>query len=109
MYNTSRASLLVGALLSGNYEYLGMALEDKLHQPYRAHLILGLPDVFAAAKEAGAYNAIISGAGSTVMAYASPEADCERIAKAMVDVFAANNEHACYHILDLDTDGVKKV
>ena len=69
----------------------------------------GLPDVFAAAKEAGAYNAIISGAGSTVMAYASPEADCERIAKAMVDVFAANNEHACYHILDLDTDGVKKV
>ena len=46
---------------------------------------------------------------STVMAYASPEADCERIAKAMVDVFAANNEHACYHILDLDTDGVKKV
>ena len=52
---------------------------------------------------------IISGAGSTVMAYASPKADCERIAKAMVDVFAANNEHACYHILDLDTDGVKKV
>lgn len=43
------------------------------------------------------------------MAYASPEADCERIAKAMVNVFAANNEHACYHILDLDTDGVKKV
>lgn len=109
VYNTSRASLLVGALLSGNYEYLGMALEDKLHQPYRAHLIPGLSDVFAAAKEAGAYNAIISGAGSTVMAYASPEADCERIAKAMVDVFAANNEHACYHILDLDTDGVKKV
>ena len=72
-------------------------------------LIPGLSDVFAAAKEAGAYNAIISGAGSTVMAYASPEADCERIAKAMVDVFAANNEHACYHILDLDTDGVKKV
>lgn len=108
VYNTSRASLLVGALLSGNYEYLGMALEDKLHQPYRAHLIPGLPDVFAAAKEAGAYNAIISGAGSTVMAYASPKADCERIAKAMVDVFAANNEHACYHILDLDTDGVKK-
>ena len=100
---------MVGALLSGNYEYLGMALEDKLHQPYRAHLIPGLPDVFAAAKEAGAYNAIISGAGSTVMAYASPKADCERIAKAMVDVFAANNEHACYHILDLDTDGVKKV
>ena len=51
VYNTSSFAF-VGALLSGNYEYLGMALEDKLHQPYRAHLIPGLPDVFAAAKEA---------------------------------------------------------
>ncbi len=107
VYNTSRASLLVGALLSGNYAYLGMALEDKLHQPYRAHLISGLADVFAAAKDAGAYNAIISGAGSTVMAYASPDADCDGIAQAMVNAFAAHGEHACYHVLDLDTEGVK--
>lgn len=109
VFNTSRASLLVGALLSGRYEYLGMALEDKLHQPYRAHLIPGLADVFAAARAAGAYNAIISGAGSTVMAYAAPEADCEGIAQAMVKAFAANGEHACYHILNLDENGVKKI
>lgn len=109
VYNTSRASLLVGALLSGHYEYLGMALEDKLHQPYRAHLIPGLQDAFEAAKAAGAYNAIISGAGSTVMAYASPEADCEHIAQSMVQTFAKYGEHACYHILDIDKDGVKKL
>lgn len=109
VYNASRASLLVGSLLSGRYEYLGMALEDKLHQPYRAHLIPGLFDVFAAARNAGAYNAIISGAGSTVMAYASPEADCEGIAEAMVRTFAEHGEHACYHILDIDEEGVKKI
>ena len=86
-----------------------MALEDKLHQPYRAHLIPGLFDVFAAARNAGAYNAIISGAGSTVMAYASPEADCEAIAQAMVRAFAEHGEHACYHILDIDEEGVKKI
>ena len=86
-----------------------MALEDKLHQPYRAHLIPGLQDVFEAAKAAGAYNAIISGAGSTVMAYASPEADCEGIAQSMVQTFAKFGEHACYHILDIDKDGVKKL
>ena len=107
VYNTSRASLLVGSLLSGSYEYLGMALEDKLHQPYRAHLIPGLTEVFAAAKEAGAYNAIISGAGSTVMAYAAPEADGEAIAKAMVAAFAKQGEHAVYHLLQLDAEGVK--
>ncbi|WP_299446894.1 homoserine kinase [uncultured Phascolarctobacterium sp.] len=109
VYNTSRASLLVGSLLSGNYEYLGMSLEDKLHQPYRAHLITGLADVFAAAKDAGAYNAIISGAGSTVMAYVDPAKDYEAVARAMVKAFAQHGEQAVYHILDLDTEGVKVI
>ena len=109
VFNTSRASLLVGALLSGEYQYLSAGLEDKLHQPYRAHLIPGLEDVFAAAKEAGAYNAIISGAGSTVMAYADMNADHEKIARAMQDAFLKNNEPCAYHILDLDLDGVKEI
>ena len=109
VFNTSRASLLVGALLSGEYQYLASGLEDKLHQPYRAHLIPGLDDVFEAARNAGAYNAIISGAGSTVMAYADVNADHERIARAMQDAFLKNNEPCAYHILDLDLDGVKEI
>ena len=109
VFNTSRASLLVGALLSGEYQYLASGLEDKLHQPYRAHLIPGLDDVFEAACNAGAYNAIISGAGSTVMAYADVKADHEKIARAMQDAFLKNNEPCAYHILDLDLDGVKEI
>ena len=108
VFNASRASLLVGALLSGNYQYLGHGLEDKLHQPYRASLIPGLEDVFAAARAAGAYNAIISGAGSTVMAYAPFDGDCEFIARSMMDAFTKNGESCTYHVLDLDTEGVKK-
>lgn len=109
VFNTSRASLLVGALLRGEYQYLASGLEDKLHQPYRAHLIPGLDDVFEAARNAGAYNAIISGAGSTVMAYADVKADHEKIARAMQDAFLKNNEPCAYHILDLDLDGVKEI
>lgn len=109
VFNTSRASLLVGALLTGNYQYLGAGLEDKLHQPYRAHLIPGLEDVFEAARQAGAYNAIISGAGSTVMAYADMNADHEKIAREMQAAFLKNNEPCAYHILDLDLDGVKEI
>ena len=109
VFNTSRASLLVGALLSGEYQYLASGLEDKLHQPYRAHLIPGLDAVFEAARNAGAYNAIISGAGSTVMAYADVNADHEEIARAMQDAFLKNNEPCAYHILDLDLDGVKEI
>ena len=109
VFNASRAALLVGALLSGSHSFLADALEDRLHQPYRAHLIPGLQDVFRAAKEAGAYNAIISGAGSTVMAYAPFTADCEKIADAMMAAFEANGEKCCCHILDLDTEGVKRL
>ncbi|MBQ0067997.1 MAG: homoserine kinase [Phascolarctobacterium sp.] len=109
VFNTSRASLLVGSLLSGNYEYLATALEDKLHQPYRKHLIPGLEDVFTAAKKAGAYNAIISGAGSTVMAYVPCDGDCEKIGSAMQNAFEKKGVKSVYHIFDLDTEGAKAI
>lgn len=109
IFNSSRAALLVAALVQGEFQYLPFALQDRLHQPYRAHLIPGLPDVFAAAQAAGAYNCIISGAGSTLMAYASPEMDCEAIGKAMQAAFKANGQNSQVHILDLDTEGVKEI
>lgn len=107
VFNASRSALLVGAILSGNYEYLTEALEDKLHQPYRSHLIPGLDEIFDAARQAGAYNAIISGAGSTIMAYASPEADCGKIGSAMKKVLRVKNLNSAYHIFDLDKFGAK--
>lgn len=109
VFNVSRASLLVAALLSGSYEYLGEALEDRLHQPYRAHLIPGLADVFAAAKQAGAYNAIISGAGSTLMAYAAANAPLTQIAAAMQEAFAKHDQQCTMHILDIDEHGVQQI
>ena len=98
--------MLVATLMSGSGKHLATALEDRLHQPYRAHLIPGLQDVFAAAKEAGAYNAIISGAGSTVMAYAADDADHVKIAAAMQQAFEAHGQKCQTHILDIDYKGV---
>lgn len=107
VFNSSRSALLVGALLTGQHQYLTNALEDKLHQPYRAHLIPGLYEAWEAARKAGAYNGIISGAGSTIMAYAEPDADCVGIAEAMKAALNSVGETCSYHILDLDTEGVK--
>ncbi len=107
VFNSSRTALLVSALLSGDDTLLKFALEDKLHQNYRSHLIPGLEDVFKAAEEAGAYKGIISGAGSTLMAYAAPDQDGDAIGKAMVDAFAKAGQHAVYHVLDLDLKGAR--
>ena len=108
VFNASRTALYVGALMSGNYQYLNAALEDRLHQPYRIPLITGTEAVFEAAKANGAYGAIISGAGSTLMAYADPEKDCDIIAAAMTDAFEKYGQRSTAHILKLDFTGARE-
>ena len=107
VFNSSRTALLVAALLENRPDLLQYALEDKLHQPYRAKLIPGLTEVFAAGEEAGAYKCIISGSGSTLLAYVSPDKDGDVIGKAMVDAFAHCGQTAVYHILQLNTKGTE--
>ena len=109
IFNCSRTGLLVAALLTGNATHLATALEDKLHQPYRAPLLPGLAAAMDAAKKSGAYNAIISGAGSTIMAYAPIEADGALIARAMVNALAQVGQKASYHLLTLDNEGARIV
>lgn len=105
VFNTSRAALLVGAMLTGEYQYMRAGLCDRLHQPYRSHLIPGMEDAFDAAITNGAYNAIISGAGSTLMAYVPVSANCDVIGKAMCKALAEHDLHSVYHVLDIDIDG----
>ena len=63
--------------------------------------------MFAAGEAAGAYKCIISGSGSTLLAYASPEKDGDAIGQAMVDAFAQCGQTAVYHILQLNTKGTE--
>ena len=109
VFNASRTALLIGALMSGEYNYLPAALEDKLHQPYRASLIPGMEEAFTAAKAMGAYNAIISGAGSTLMAYAPVTGNPDEIGQAMVAALAAKGMDAIYHVLNIEIEGAKRV
>ena len=53
------------------------------------------------------YQCIISGSGSTLLAYASPEKDGDAIGKAMVGAFASCGQTAVYHILQLNTKGTE--
>lgn len=107
VYNASRAALLVGSLMSGDYEFLTTALEDKLHQPYRLPLIPGAKEALEAARKAGAYNGIISGAGSTLMAYVPADGDALKVGKAMEEPFKKRNIRTTIHLLDIDSEGAK--
>ena len=78
VFNAGRAALLVAALAAGRYDLLDEATQDRIHQPARAEIFKGLAPIMAAAKEAGAAAAYLSGGGSTVAAFveepAHPEA-----------------------------------
>src|ERR671921_720078 len=81
-FNVGRSGLLLGALATGEYHLLRVAMQDRLHQPYRSHLIPGLEDVIEPALKTGAYGASLSGSGPTVLAFA-PEASSAQVASAM--------------------------
>lgn len=68
VFNIGHASLMVAAFCSGDLGLLGVASEDRLHQPARTKLVPALPKIMAAAREAGALMAALSGAGPSVLA-----------------------------------------
>ena len=85
VFNISRSSLMVGALMNGDLNLFGKMMEDRLHQPYRMSLIPGMQDVFNQAKERGALSVAISGAGPTLIAFVT--GDGTEVAEAMVKAF----------------------
>ena len=86
VFNIQRASLFVSALLTGRYELLRTAVEDRLHQPYRAELVKGFGSVLEAGYSAGAYAVFLSGAGPTVCAITSEDLR-ERVGASMREAF----------------------
>ena len=68
VYNLSRAALFSASLLTGKYENLKTAVDDRLHQPFRLPLIPNAENVFDIAYTLGAHAVYISGAGPTIMA-----------------------------------------
>lgn len=74
-FNLSRLALLLGALQVGRFDALAAAMDDRVHQPYREKLFPALRPLMAAAREAGAHGACLSGGGSSVLALVSDNAE----------------------------------
>ena len=64
----ARAAALVQGLAHADGTLLALALDDRLHVPYRRPLVPGYDEVTAAAVQAGAWGATLSGSGSAVVA-----------------------------------------
>jgi len=107
VFNLCRASLVVAALVSGDFAQLGEAMRDRLHQPYRAHLVPGMAEAIAAALDAGAHGAALSGSGPTVAAFMAGGG--EEVGAAMVKAFAGAGTTAVASALALSPEGARIV
>ncbi len=68
--NLQRVALGVAGLAARDAGGLRHLTVDRLHEPYRASVYPQLPRLVGAAREAGALGACLSGAGSTILAFA---------------------------------------
>jgi homoserine kinase len=102
-FNIARTALLLVALTNGDWHLLPEALRDKLHQQHRSVLMPGFDAITKAARDHGAYNATLSGAGPTILAWLPPsDATAAEVAQAMNDAAA---EHEVFgHTLELGVD-----
>jgi homoserine kinase len=72
-FNVGRVALLVAALATGDVDALRDASQDRLHQEYRLSASPESRLAIAAALEAGAWSAWLSGSGPTVAAFCAPD------------------------------------
>jgi homoserine kinase len=105
VFNTSRVALFLAALGTGRYDLLRIAMQDKLHQPYRAQIFPPLPDLIQAALDAGAHGACLSGGGSSVLALATERWD--EIGAAMMRRGTKSGLQGEARILNIDPKGAE--
>lgn len=85
--NLAAVTALTHSLATGSVEWLGLALQDRLHQGRRAPLMPGADAVQAAGRQAGAHGVVVSGAGPTHLALA-PHELLPEVEAAMVAAYA---------------------
>jgi homoserine kinase len=102
VFNLQRAALLAAALATGDLAGLRVATGDRVHQPYRAPLVPGFAEILTFERP-GLLAAALSGAGPSVIAFVS--GDAEAIGAAMRAAFAREGIESDVFQLGISTRG----
>ena len=108
VFNLSRSALLVNALQNSNWEVLAEAMEDKLHQPFRAPFIPGIEEMFSQIKRTGLAGSALSGSGPSVVSLTKKGQE-EVIGKIMENAFLKAGLNCRILVLEADLEGTKIV
>ena len=103
VFNVQRVALLLAGLQAELPAALSVALEDRLHQPYRLKLFPWMPDVATAARTAGALGCVLSGAGPSLLAVV--DGNGTAVGRAMEEAAGRAGIRGKAQALDVDAAG----
>jgi homoserine kinase len=105
-FNVQRCALLVAALAAGDLSALSAALEDRLHQPYRAPLVAGLTEALAH-RMPGLIGCALSGAGPAVLVFYKEDAPA--VPESLCRLLSSSENPAVVLPVSVDTKGLQRI
>ena len=107
IFNTQHFGMFVNALYTSDAKLMKLALDDRLHQPYRMNLIPGLDEIMDSVKyEDDILGCVISGAGSTILLI-TQNTGADKAKRIVKSVWDAHNIKADFYDFEIDTEGAK--
>lgn len=108
VYNLSRAALLAASWATGNWDNLPWAMDDRLHQPFRARLFPGGESILEEVRAIGQCSGVaISGSGPSVLAFA--RSGVPEMAGLMCSIFSRFGLRSRFFVLSEDREGLSVI
>jgi len=104
-HQLAQVSAMVAACFRDDIKLFGRAIDDRIAEPSRAHLLPGFVEAKRSAMDAGALGASISGSGPTSFAIADSVELAEHVATAMREAYARSDLSSKAIVTTIDEQG----
>jgi homoserine kinase len=102
VFNIQHSALLIAALCTGSTDSFSAALQDRMHQPYRAALVPGFGEMLEL-RAPGLLGCALSGAGPSVLVFY--ERGSEHVTKIFEQLFLKNGTTAKTYFTEIQRSG----